>query len=120
MEAVHQKYATEITNQSVVVITDKQIMISGGKVAEEVGFDKIRAQLAKLHELKIVIVDGLRISGAETPGKTIRDVCPKIVELDLSRNLFETCREIMKICESLEYLKTLRLKYECFLILEPT
>lgn len=88
---------------------DKQIVISG-KVAEEVGFDKIRLQLSQLHELKIIIVDGLRINCAEKDGKAIREVCPKIVELDLSRNLFEIWEEVVHICRELDDLRSLRLK----------
>jgi len=88
---------------------EKEIEISGKK-AQEIGFDKIRAVLAQLHELKIVIVDCLRISTAETTSKKIRDVCPRIIELDLTRNLFEGCEEIVQICRELDNLKSLRLK----------
>lgn len=87
----------------------KEIQISG-KVVEEVGFDKIRAQLAELTELRIVIVDSQRIRTATANGEGISETCPKIVELDLSRNLFETCSEIIKICSELRNLKSLRLK----------
>lgn len=110
VQAVHQKYATEISAQPVSLALDKQIEISG-KVVEEVGFDKIRKQQSQLDELKIVIVDGFRISSAEDMDGTIRDVCPKILELDLSRNLFETCKEIIRICGELDNLRSLRLKY---------
>ena len=110
VNAVRQKYATEVTSQPLTIALDKQIVISG-KVAEEVGFDKIRKQQAQLHELKIVLVDGLRVSTAETTEKTVRDVCPKIVELDLSRNLFENFKEIIHICGELDNLRSLRLKY---------
>lgn len=91
------------------MVKHKEIEISG-KIVYEVGFDKIRAQLAQLHELKIVLVDGMRIAQAETEDKKIRKVCPKIVELDLSRNLFQTCEEIIKICAELDNLRSLRLK----------
>lgn len=106
---MRQKYATEVTSQPLTVALDQQITISG-KIAEEVGFDKIRLQQGQLHELKIVIVDGHRISSAATEGKCIRDVCPKISELDLSRNLFDNCKEIIRICQELVNLKSLRLK----------
>ena len=93
-----------------------------GKVAEEVGFDKIRKQLAQLEELRFVILDGLRMwrpnvrqdarasEELEWPrGATdIKDVCPKTCELDLSRNLFEEWREIVAICEQLDRLRSLR------------
>jgi hypothetical protein len=109
VEAVHQKYASEITERHDALVTESQIEISG-KVVEEVGFDKIRQQLAQLHELKIVIVDGLRIAIAEKTERRIRVICPKIVELDLSRNLFEYYDEIMNICRELDNLRVLRLK----------
>ena len=109
VEAVHQKYATEISAQSTAIASDTQIEISG-KLVEEVGFEKIRKRLAQLHELKIVIVDGLCISRAEVEGQRIKDVCPKIVELDLSRNLFESCKDAIRICANLDNLRSLRLK----------
>jgi hypothetical protein len=96
-----------------------------GKVAEEVGFDKIRKQLAQLGELRVVILDGLRMwrpevrvkksDGREGEGwgvdaKDVREACPKAVELDLSRNLFEEWREVASICEGLEKLRNLRVE----------
>ncbi|KAJ4354561.1 uncharacterized protein N0V89_006298 [Didymosphaeria variabile] len=100
---------------------NQPIRISGKEV-EEVGFDKIRKQLAQLSELKIVILDGLRMDrsvarlreGMEEWEKGLTDVreaCPKAIELDLSRNLFEEWREIASICEQLEKLKSLRVEY---------
>lgn len=92
-----------------------------GKEVEEVGFDKIRKQLAELSELKIVILDGLCMDrsiarlqdGVDTwpAGLTdIKDTCPKVYELDLSRNLFEEWREIASICEQLDKLRSLRVE----------
>ena len=110
VEAVHRKYASEeVERQDKLVQQKKEIEISG-KVVYEVGFDKIRAQLAQLDELKIVLVDGMRIVKAETEGKKIRDICPRISELDLSRNLFQSCGEVIRICTELDNLKSLRLK----------
>jgi len=108
-EAVREKYASEIVDGRDVLHTEAQIEISG-KIVEKVGFDKIRKQLAQLQDLKIVIVDGLCISYAEKAQGSIRETCPKIVELDLSRNLFESCEEIIKICHELDNLRVLRLK----------
>lgn len=42
---------------------------------EEVGFDKILKKLSQLKELKIVLVDGLRISTADDVD-AIRETCP--------------------------------------------
>lgn len=93
---------------------DKAIQISGKEV-EEVGFDKIRKQQAGLHELKIVLLDGLCVD-QPVASKTlqnalpeIREVCPKIMELDLSRNLLTEWKSIAAICEQLLNIKSLRL-----------
>lgn len=103
---------------------EKPIRISG-KEAEEVGFDKIAKRLAELHELRIVLLDGLNIHHSvpgdvlelwsqppgdtpSTPTTDIRDVCPKITELDLGRNLFTSIHQIAAICGQLEHLKSLR------------
>ncbi|KAF4632544.1 hypothetical protein G7Y89_g5575 [Cudoniella acicularis] len=102
VEAVHEKYAT-------VSLPEKPIEISG-KIAEEIGFDKIWKEQSKLQELKIVLVDGLRINKAGD-GQNIRATCPKIVELDLSRNLFQDIEEVVKICGELDDLKSLKLKF---------
>ena len=98
---------------------DKIITISGKEV-EEVGFDKIRAQLADLGELRIVLLDGLfirrRIDKAhrrlwyDDKATDLRTTCPKIIELDLSRNLLEDWHEVAQICMQLDHLSTLRVE----------
>jgi hypothetical protein len=107
--AVRQKYATEVTARTSSGHSTKPIEISGKEV-QEVGFDKIRLQQAQLHELRIVLVDGLRIKQATSEDEDIMRDCPKIVELDLSRNLFEGCEAIVSICRQLGDLQGLRLK----------
>lgn len=92
-------------------------------MVEEVGFEKIRKQLATLHELQIVILDELCIQGLlpqnGDPGqrddelRKIASTCPKVAELDLSRNLFRRWREVEDICSQLKFLKSLKLKYDC-------
>lgn len=101
----------------------RTIKISGKEV-EEVGFDKIRERLADLHELRIVILDDLCVaqpladdmrgawmSGCNTElSNTVREVCPNVVELDLSRNLFEDVREVVATCEQLHRLNSLKIE----------
>ena len=84
----------------------------GRKTVEEVGFEKIRQQLAILNELKIVLLDGLCLATPRDDPELakIRETCPKIQELDLSRNLFERWEEVVKICEQLEELRSLKVK----------
>ncbi|KAI9050721.1 hypothetical protein LZ554_004841 [Drepanopeziza brunnea f. sp. 'monogermtubi'] len=102
VSAVEEKYGSPATS------TDSGVNVISGKTVEEVGFDKIRAQQARLHELKIVLVDGQRISHAQSNAGEIKSVCPKIEELDLSRNVIESFREVVKICGELGSLKSVR------------
>ncbi|KAL2125284.1 hypothetical protein VTJ04DRAFT_1649 [Mycothermus thermophilus] len=85
-------------------------LVFSGKVAEEVGFDKVRQKQARLDELQYVMLDGLRIDrpGGEEEGQRIGEVCPRIKELDLSRNLFERFGTVGEICRELRGLRSLR------------
>lgn len=85
----------------------------GKKVAQEVGFDKIRRQLSRVEDLRVVILDGMRIAWDvlfDDGGKGVKETSPLIAELDLSRNLFETFGTVERICLELTELKSLRLK----------
>lgn len=112
LEALREKYASEVAADQTPVSSGPQIVISG-KVAEEIGFDKIRRQQAQLGELKIVILDGMRIdSASDACGRQepIRDVCPKVTELNLSRNLLVSVDTVVDICSCLSDLRGLRLE----------
>lgn len=109
LQALHEKYAPATTADQAQASSAQQIVISG-KVAEEIGFDKIRKQQAQLHELKIVILDSLRVSSSSAPGEQpISEVCPKVVELDVSRSLVVDFREIVQVCSHLKALRRLGL-----------
>lgn len=127
MEALRAKYASE--DESELVWTSKPVGKSSphqaieisGKVVEEVGFDKIRRQLAELQELRIVLLDGLRVAGVlssyEQPesqvleaAQEIATTCPKIEELDLSRSLLSSWLHVWDICNQLKGLKKLKVK----------
>lgn len=127
LEALREKYASEPEHglshnalASGAAIQGKAIEISG-KVVEEVGFDKIRKQLAELQELRIVLLDGLRVVGVLASynqaqvshieaAQKIGETCPRITELDLSRSLLSRWRDVWDICDQLKHLKRLRLK----------
>lgn len=107
--ALKEKYAPDETAQDHGV--SRQIVFSS-KVAEEMGFDKIRRKLAQVKELKIVILDGMRIDRAHDEGDgRIGDICPSVTQLDISRNLFHDMDAVLQICSELPNLRTLRLKY---------
>lgn len=126
LEALREKYASEfeevarqkLGGDAAGDASHKPIEISG-KVVEEVGFDKIRKQLAELQELKIVLLDGLQLAGVLSHGgnaeqiqpacREIEETCPKIIELDLGRNLLNRWSDVASICSSLKRLKTLKL-----------
>lgn len=142
IEALHEKYASEVdivfigSSHGKPATTgagdgERAIKISGKEV-EEVGFDKIRKRLADLHELRIVLLDGLTMHRpfnelqrrtCNTTGldleldhpttrleqqNDVRESCPKVMELDISRNLFERWIEVVSICEQLPDLRSLR------------
>ncbi|KJZ78425.1 hypothetical protein HIM_02463 [Hirsutella minnesotensis 3608] len=108
--ALRAKYASEATPESKDGgVPDSQIVISG-KVAEEMGFDKVRRRLAQLVDLKIVILDGSCVAAATGEGDaSIRDTCPSIVHLDLSRNLLDSLSPVVEICAELPALRQLSL-----------
>ncbi|KAF3895105.1 Tubulin-specific chaperone E [Trichophyton interdigitale] len=126
LEGAHEKYVSELPvfhssfkgDHVVEDYMSKPIEISG-KIVEEVGFDEVRKQLAALHELRILILDGLRINGVlagpdvsdnrEKELEKIKHTCPKVMELDLSRNLIRRWCEIVDICAQLPELKILKL-----------
>ncbi|KAL1901947.1 hypothetical protein Sste5346_001653 [Sporothrix stenoceras] len=119
LEAVRAKYASEATTDATEetraggTVPGRQIVISG-KVAEEVGFDKIRRQLAQIETLKVVILDGQCVLSAGDAGdgpnavSQIQTTCPSITELDLSRNLFTDFATVATICGELPRLRGLR------------
>ncbi|KAK8020297.1 hypothetical protein PG990_005435 [Apiospora arundinis] len=101
--ALKEKYTAEIATGGI------EIRFSG-KLAEEVGFEKIRRKQADLAELKHAILDGTRVAHAYDEGdERIRDTCPKVINLELSRNLFTHMGTVAGICSELPGLRNLRL-----------
>ncbi|PGH18587.1 hypothetical protein AJ79_00366 [Helicocarpus griseus UAMH5409] len=133
LQAANEKYVSELqhmrSGQTDVASPTKPIEISG-KIVEEVGFEKIRKQLAELQELRIVLLDGLRVHGVlagegsteayENELEIIGRTCPKIVELDLSRNLIRRWKDVADICKQLKFLRILRLNGNRFDIIDDS
>ena len=126
LDAIKSKYATLEDS------TENAISISG-KAVEEVGFEKVKRQLAALSELKIIILDGLPLKGINSRSMTEAEImCTglddlktgkkgwfgslKIEELDLSRTLLETWADVLAIGSLLPKLSTLELSYLLSLI----
>ncbi|KAI5466189.1 hypothetical protein BGZ63DRAFT_375567 [Mariannaea sp. PMI_226] len=110
LDAVNVKYASEYTLADGRRAAEEIFFF--GKRAEEVGFEKIRTKQANIGELKVVVVDDLRILSALAQDEEegiITKTCPKITHLDLSRNLFDRLGPVTDICRELPSLDSLRL-----------
>ena len=122
LEALRKKY----TLQAAHLNSDgaaAQVIQFNGKIVEEVGFDKISRQLATLEELRVVVLDGLCVSGMGSKPfsgdlselarhvNRIKQTCPNITELDLSKNLLDNWTDVAGICKALPHLKILKLKW---------
>ena len=117
LDALKKKYVLGNSTYG-SVRANERISISGTKV-DEVGFEEIRRQQAALQELRIVVLNNQCISGNaehdedETlkEWRQIKSQGLKIVDLDLSQNLFECWTQVVSICGALaESLRTLHLE----------
>lgn len=121
LQALRKKYAPSDDGEG---LTDSGTPISiDGKVVEEIGFKRVQDQLAKLHGLRVVLLDGLCLAGVQAQPwneshrirqksvQQIHDYKLNIVELDLSRNVIEMWAEIADICSTLRSLRILKVKY---------
>ena len=130
LDALRFKYAAEDVNSSTSTaskhchgssLPNGNVIEISGKVVEEVGFKQIRQHQAALQNLRIVLLDGLRISGItlgrEDPAATsaaqeaVAQTCPELVELDLGWNLLETWTAVAEICLPLKNIKVLKVRY---------
>lgn len=114
-EAIKLKYVTDTSTNA------HDVVVISGKVAEEIGFEKVSKQQSSLSNLRIAVLDHMVISGIAPRGSSLQvinqaqidlaEACPNIVELDISHNPIETWSDVEYICSSLPRLKTLKLKY---------
>ncbi|KIW12951.1 hypothetical protein PV08_08138 [Exophiala spinifera] len=119
LEAIKFKYAPKQPSPSANGARGSAEAIAiSGKVVEEVGFDRIQAQLSVLADLKIVLVDELVVSGVARRGASSDEIraaqeelastCPNLVELDVGWNAIETWADVGDICAPLKKLKILK------------
>lgn len=117
LEAIRYKYEqTTQTNGSLRGPGYEIIEISKKKV-EEVGFDKIKQQMSRLENLRIVLIDQLNVAGLTT-ARELADIraaqaelsttCPNITELDLGWNPLEDWNDVLDICRPLAKLRVLK------------
>lgn len=111
LAAVNHKYASEYTLPDGRRAAEEIVFF--GKRAEEVGFEKIRRKQANIGELTVVILEDLQVDSARADDEAegiIAKTCPKITQLDLSRNLFDRLDPVFDICRELPHLQHLTLK----------
>lgn len=97
-----------------------EIVISG-KIAEEIGFEKIARRQSQLSDLRIALLDGLVVQGLApryaTPEQVVfhrqelRKACPNVAELDVGYNVIESWEDVADICLCFSKLRVLRAGY---------
>ncbi|KAK9235925.1 hypothetical protein V1525DRAFT_408457 [Lipomyces kononenkoae] len=101
LEALKGRYAPNEVDE-----LEKADITFGHKVVERVGFDKFRKLQAQLDKLSLVALDQQCIA---YPSEGLNSFCPRIQDLDLSRNLFDYLLDVAKITIQLPRLRLLRL-----------
>lgn len=114
LEAIKYKYGQADRNES----ERNDVVIISGKVAEEVGFEKIAKEQAHLMDLRVVLIDQLNVVGVAAPDsgaaviqaaqQMLLSVCPNITELHIGYNPIETWQKVAEICLNLPRLRVLR------------
>ncbi|KAK7206917.1 hypothetical protein BZA70DRAFT_275332 [Myxozyma melibiosi] len=100
-EAVRSRYAPAELDE-----IEKTDIVFGKKVAERVGFDKIRIRQSKLDQLSMVSLDGQCVA---YPSDNLEQLFPSIQELDLSHNLFDSLADVARIVVQLPRLRIIKL-----------
>lgn len=115
LEAIRHKYSNSLSDEAGKSI---DVVVISGKVAEEVGFEKIAKEQSQLADLRIVLLDQLVVSGIAPRGaspsaviqaqKELTQTCPNIHEIDIGWNTIERWQDVAEICTALPNLRVLR------------
>lgn len=115
LEAIQYKYSSSLSDAAGNAL---EAVVISGKVAEEVGFEKIAQEQAQLADLRIVLLDQLVVNGIAPRGASASDIaqaqqtlsqtCPNIRELDIGLNTIEQWQDLADICTALPNLRVLR------------
>lgn len=115
LEAIEFKYSNSLSDDTG---GQPETVVISGKVAEEVGFEKIAKAQAQLADLRVVLLDQLVVNGIAHRGasssaiseaqKKLVQTCPNIREIDVGWNTIERWQDVADICTALPNLKTLK------------
>lgn len=76
---------------------------------ELVGFSKVNKKQSKFDQLKIIWLREQCVSNAGKPGE-LKELCPNLEELDISRNLINSWKIVVDICSQLHSLIRLNVR----------
>ena len=127
LAALREKYAAE---DALTTLQNEKPIHFNGKLAEEVGFEKVLRQQAILNDLRIVVLENLCVAGLSSQPSSlkpqskewealveeIKATCPNLRELDLSRSLIERWVDVVGICGALPALRRLVLMFAVWLL----
>jgi Leucine-rich repeat (LRR) protein len=105
VEALREKYLANASTTPIDIGTSKEVQM--------IGWEKTESKLARLELLMEVGLSNMRIVGEPFVG-LVQATCPRVTDLDLSKNLFADLSDIAKICNELKYLEILRLNHNRF------
>ncbi|QPG75421.1 hypothetical protein FOA43_002775 [Brettanomyces nanus] len=95
---------------------EEQIMI-GTKKVEKYGFDELIRRQANFSSLEVVSLDNMLVNN-EFEINLVGRLLKSVTDLDLGHNLISDWMQVVKVCDKLQTLKTLRLAGNRFHIVE--
>ncbi|XP_070180632.1 tubulin-specific chaperone E-like [Littorina saxatilis] len=114
VSAIQHRYGVQHDGDA-GVDTDKLFVLDSSNratVVEMVGAEKVNKKQSQLDRLKEVSVREKNVYGIR-PDCKLAQITPKIVELDLSRNLVASWDMVARICQHLPHLNNLHLSENC-------
>ena len=107
LSALYEKYTQESSDVRLTFGANKQVQV------ETVGWEKIQEKQKHLEMLMVVGLAEQRIGLLDHPDE-IQNACPRIQDLDLSKNLLKSWEDVSAICKELPSLTSLRLSFNQF------
>ncbi|XP_047109126.1 tubulin-specific chaperone E [Schistocerca piceifrons] len=108
-EAIRERYG-EVKGDETAGIDRKGLELLqkeiNARFLEVVGFDKVNRQQSDFSKLQVVWLREHQVSTAGSPGELFQ-LCPRIRELDLSRNLLNNWTAVAEIAIQLQFLRIL-------------
>ncbi|GLG94418.1 Tubulin-specific chaperone E [Gryllus bimaculatus] len=100
--AIHNRYGEVKGETAGVDKSNLEILKKNMKAPlfEVVGFDKVNRKQSQFDKLTVVCLKEELVNGSGAPGE-LKNLCPRIAELDLSRNLLNSWEVVAEIAQQL-------------------